>query len=116
GIPALAVSEIEPNHSGHMFESVLNAVMDPDQYRGLFNGSTSWDDAAVTEALEILNRVYDYANEDYLATSSADLWDRFIADESPAMVINGDWAHGVFMSKGFSNYRWTPSPGTDGKF
>jgi glucose/mannose transport system substrate-binding protein len=116
GIPALMAAELEPNHAGHMFESVLNAVLDPDQYRGLFNGSTSWEDPGVTEALEILNRAYDYANPDYLSTSPVDQWDRYVADDGPAMIINGDWAHGVFISKEFSSYHWTPSPGTSGKY
>jgi glucose/mannose transport system substrate-binding protein len=116
GVPALAASESEPNHSGHMFESVLNAVMEPDQYRGLFNGSTAWGDLAVTEALEILNRAYEYANEDYLTTAPSEIWDRFTAGNGPAMHINGDWAHGALVAKGFTNYRWTPSPGTEGTF
>jgi glucose/mannose transport system substrate-binding protein len=116
GIPALAVAENEPNFSGHVFECVLNAVLDPDQYRGLFNGATAWDDPGVTEALEILNRAYDYANPDYLSTSWGDINDRFVADDGPAMMIMGDWTHGVLMSKAFTNYRWSASPGTEGKF
>jgi glucose/mannose transport system substrate-binding protein len=39
-----------------------------------------------------------------------------MADDGPAGVIFGDWAHGVFKSKGFTNYHWTPTPGTEGKF
>ena len=116
GIPALAVAENEPNFSGHVFECILNAVMDPDEYRGLFNGSTSWDSPGVTEALEILNRAYDYANEDYLSTSWGDINDRYVADTGPAMMIMGDWTHGVLKSKGFETYGWAPAPGTEGKF
>jgi glucose/mannose transport system substrate-binding protein len=116
GRAALAVAENEPNFSGHVFENVLNAVLDPDQYRGLFTGATAWDDPGVTEALEILNRAYDYANEDYLSTSWGDINDRFVADDGPAMMIMGDWTHGVLKSKGFTNYHWAPAPGTTGKF
>lgn len=116
GITPLAVAENEPNFSGHVFECVLNAVMDPDQYRGLFNGSTGWDDPAVTEALEILNRAYDYANPDYLSTAWGDINDRYVADDGPAMMIMGDWTHGVLKSKGFTTYGWAPAPGTAGKF
>lgn len=116
GIPALAVAENEPNFSGHVFENVLNATMDPDAYRGLFDGSVGWDDERVTQALEILNRAYDYANPDYLSTSWGDINDRFVADDAPAMMIMGDWTHGVLMSKGFTDYRWAPAPGTEGKF
>lgn len=116
GIPALAIAENEPNFCGHVFECVLNAVLDPDQYRGLFTGATGWDDAGVTEALEILNRTFDYANEDYLSTSWGDINDRFVADDGPAMMIMGDWTHGVLKSKGFETYRWAPAPDTAGKF
>jgi glucose/mannose transport system substrate-binding protein len=116
GITPLAVAENEPNFSGHVFECVLNAVMAPDQYRGLFNGSTGWDDPAVTEALEILNRAYDYANPDYLSTAWGDINDRYVADDGPAMMIMGDWTHGVLKSKGFTTYGWAPAPGTAGKF
>jgi glucose/mannose transport system substrate-binding protein len=116
GIPALAVAENEPNFSGHVFENILTATLDPDAYRGLFDGSTSWDDERVTAALETLNRAYDYANPDYLSTSWGDINDRFVADDGPAMMIMGDWTHGVLMSKGFTDYYWAPAPDTTGLF
>jgi glucose/mannose transport system substrate-binding protein len=116
GIPALAVAENEPNFSGHVFENVLNATMDADAYRGLFDGSVGWDDERVTQALEILNKAYDYANPDYLSTSWGDINDRFVVDDGPAMMIMGDWTHGVLKSKGFTDYRWAPAPDTTGKF
>ena len=116
GIPALAVAENEPIFSGHVFETILTAVMDPDAYRGLFDGSVGWDDERVTKALQILNRAYDYANPDYLSTSWGDINDRYVADDGPAMMIMGDWTHGVLKSKGFKTYHWAPSPDTAGKF
>jgi len=116
GVPALAIAENEPNFSGHVFECVLNAVMSPEQYRGLFDGSVGWDDAQVTEALEILNKAYDYANPDFLSTSWGDINDRYVADDGPAMMIMGDWTHGVLKSKGFTTYHWAAAPGTEGKF
>jgi glucose/mannose transport system substrate-binding protein len=116
GIPALAVAENEPNFSGHVFENILITQLDQAGYLGLFNGSTSWEDERVTKALEILNQAFDYANEDYLSTSWADINDRFVADDGPAMMIMGDWTHGVLMSKGFTDYRWAPAPDTTGIF
>ncbi|MBI3960805.1 MAG: carbohydrate ABC transporter substrate-binding protein [Chloroflexi bacterium] len=116
GVPALAIAESEPNFSGHVFENVLNAVMTPEAYRGLFDGSVGWDDAQVTQALEILNKAYDYANPDYLSTSWGDINDRYVADDGPATMIMGDWTHGVLKSKGFTNYHWAAAPGTEGKF
>jgi len=116
GIPALAVAENEPNFSGHVFENVLVATLGPEAYRGLFDGTTSWDDERVTQALELLNRAYDYANPDYLSTAWGDITDRFVADDAPAMMIMGDWTHGLLKSKGFEDYHWAPAPGTDGIF
>jgi len=116
GIPALAVAENEPNFSGHVFETILVSVLDPESYRGLFDGSTSWDDERVTQALEILNQAYDYANPDYLSTSWGDINDRFVADDGPAMMIMGDWTHGVLKSKGFTDYTWASVPDTENLF
>jgi glucose/mannose transport system substrate-binding protein len=116
GIPALAVAENEPNFSGHVFESILVAKFGPEAYRGLFDGSIGWDDARVTQALETLNKAYDYANQDYLSTSWGDINDRYVADDGPAMMIMGDWTHGVLKSKGFTNYHWAPAPDTEGIF
>lgn len=116
GINALAVAENEPNFSGHVFECILAGTMDPATYRGLFDGSVAWSDPGVTTALEILNKAYDYANPDYLSTSWGDINDRYVADDGPAMMIMGDWTHGVLMSKGFTNYSWAPAPDTEGIF
>jgi glucose/mannose transport system substrate-binding protein len=115
GIPALAVAENEPNFSGHVFETILASTMG-DAYGGLFDGTVGWDDPRVTEALEILNKAFDYANPDYLSTSWGDINDRFVADDGPAMMIMGDWTHGVMKSKGFTDYHWAASPDTEGLF
>lgn len=118
GIPAFAMAEQggAGGFSGHVFENILVSVMGPEKYRGLFDGTTGWDDPDVTASLEILNRVYDYANPDFPSTSWGDINDRFISDDGPAMMVMGDWTHGVLMSKGFDDYRWAPAPGTEGLF
>ena len=118
GIPALAIGEqgAAGGFSGHIFENILVSVMGPEKYRGLFDGSTGWDDADVTKSLEILNRAYDYANPDFANTSWGDINDRFVSDDGPAMMIMGDWTHGVLMSLGFKDYHWTVAPGTQGLF
>ena len=103
GIPSLAIAEQGSGggFAGHVLENILVSVLGPEKYRGLFDGSTGWDDAGVTESLEILNKIYDYANPDYASTSWGDINDRFVADDGPAMMVMGDWTHGVLMSKGF---------------
>jgi glucose/mannose transport system substrate-binding protein len=118
GIPAIAIAEQGSGGGflGHDLESILVSVLGPEKYRGLFDGSTGWDDPGVTQSLEILNRMLGYANEDYLSTSWGDINDRFVSDDGPAMMIMGDWTHGVLMSKGFKDYHWTTAPGTEGIF
>ncbi len=118
GIPAIAIAEQGNGggFSGHVFENILVSVMGAEKYNGLFDGSTGWDDPDVTESLEIMNRLYDYANQDYLSTSWGDINDRFVADDGPAMMVMGDWTHGVMLSKGFEDYHWTTSPGTEGLY
>ena len=118
GIPAIAIAEQGNGggFSGHVFENILVSVMGPEKYGGLFDGTTGWDDPDVTASLEIMNKLYDYANPDYLSTSWGDINDRFVSDDGPAMMIMGDWTQGVLMSKGFEDYHWAPAPGTDGIF
>lgn len=118
GIPAIALAEQDAGggFSGHVLENILVSVLGPDKYKGLFDGTTGWDDPGVTKALEILDKLYGYANPDYLSTDWGSINDRFVADDGPAMMIMGDWTHGVLMSKGFKDYHWAPAPGTAGFF
>lgn len=118
GIPAMAIAEQGGGGGfcGHVLENILVSVMGPAKYRGLFDGSTAWDDEVVTKSLEIMDRILDYANRDYLSTSWGDINDRFVSDDGPAMMVMGDWTHGVLMSKGFKDYHWTTAPGTAGLF
>ena len=117
GIPAIGIAGAGGGGgSGHQLESILLAVLGPDDYRGLFDGSVTWDDARVTEALTILDRLSDYAQPDYLSHIGGDVNDIYISDDGPAMLISGDWTHGFLKSKEFTDYMWAPSPGTAGNF
>lgn len=116
GIPAIAIAGADGNFNGHVLETILIATMGPDDWRGLFNGSITWDDERVTQGLEILNKLWDYTLPDYLSITWGDINDRFVGDEGPAMMIMGDWTHGVLKSMGFADYKWAASPGTDGVF
>lgn len=118
GIPAIAIAEQDANggFSGHMFENIMLSVMGGDKYKGLFDGTTKWDDPDVTKSLEIMNRIYGYANPDYLSTAWGDINDRFVSDDGPAMMLMGDWTHGVLMSKGFTDYKFIAAPGTHDYF
>lgn len=116
GIPAIAIAGADGSFNGHVLETILVATLGPDDYRGLFDGSVSWEDERVTEAIEILNNAFDYASPDFLSITWGDINDRFVSDDGPAMMIMGDWTHGVLKAKEFEDYMWAPSPGTDGMF
>ena len=116
GITPLGIGDVNQTQSGHNFESILLSVLGPDAYRGLFDGSVGWDDARVTEALEILNKTYDYANEDRFSVTNGDLTSEFPSDEGVAMIISGDWTHGQLKAMGYSGHSWAPVPGTAGIF
>lgn len=114
GIPAIAVPGGGGGGVPQILECILVSVMGPDGWRGLFDGSIGWDDERVTQSLEILNRTWDYAQPDYLSHVGGDVNEIYISDDGPAMMFNGDWMHGYFKSKGFTDYKWAPTPGTNG--
>jgi glucose/mannose transport system substrate-binding protein len=116
GMVALGIGDANQTQSGHNFESILLAVLGPDDYRGLFDGSISWDDARITEALEIMNRTFDTANPDRLSVVPGDVASAFPNDDGAAMIISGDWTHGQLKAIGFDGYHWAAAPGTDGIF
>jgi len=100
---------------GHLFESVLLGTLGADGYRGLWTGATPWTDPGVAQALENFKRMVDYANSDHPALS----WDgaaAYIIEGKGAMYIMGDWANGEFTKYEFTDYGWTPPPGTKGVF
>jgi len=99
--------------SGHVFETMLMATFDPDSYRGLFTGKTSWEDERVTEALEIFKRALDYSNPDYASVGWGDINDLMVSGRV-AVIIQGDWTPGVLWSKDFHDFGWVASPGTTG--
>ncbi len=112
GIPGISLSG--SNGNGHTMESILLSVYGADGWPGLFDGTISWSDEGVTKALEIMNRLYDYAQPDFLSQSGVDVNDNMLNDDGPLLMISGDWLHGYFKSKEFTDYKWAASPGTDG--
>jgi glucose/mannose transport system substrate-binding protein len=115
GIGALAVAGADPNFSAHVFENILVATLGPEKYLGLFNGQTAWDDAGVREAMEILLRSHEYAQQDYQSVAWGDINEVMTSGKASTMIM-GDWTHGLFKSAGFADYGWAPAPGTDGIF
>lgn len=74
----------------HLLECVLAGVLGADAYRGLWTGTTAWDDSKVIEALGIFVKILGYVN-----TYFNDLyWHEAVNDVTQgraAMIIMGDW-------------------------
>lgn len=118
GVPALAIGSREQWEVTHLFESLLAAVGGPDLYVELFNGEHSWTHPAVIEALEVLDQMLDYVNEDHAALT----WDQatgHVLNGRAAMTVMGDWAKGYFVANDAEanvDYGALPTPGTEGIF
>jgi glucose/mannose transport system substrate-binding protein len=115
GVPALAIGESNPGHAAHNFETILQAVFGPNDYKGLWTGATSWTDPRLTDALNTFNRMLDYVNPDYLSVAGADITDYIIAGKAASM-INGDWTNGYFKSKKFTSFSYLPTPSGSGVY
>jgi glucose/mannose transport system substrate-binding protein len=111
----MAMGTKEGFEAPHVFETVLIGTLGADGYRGLWTGETAWTDAGVAEALETFQTMMTYANEDHAGLTWSEAA-QYLVDGRAAMQIMGDWEAGFFASKGFADYGWAPSPGTDGVF
>jgi glucose/mannose transport system substrate-binding protein len=115
GIPALAIGEAAPGHAAHNFETILQAVFGPNDYKGLWTGATSWSDSRLTDAFNTFNHMLDYVNPDYLSVDGGDITDYIIAGKAASM-INGDWTNGYFKSKKFTSFSYLPTPNGSGVY
>lgn len=114
GLPAIALAGAGGGGNGHTMESVILSVYGAEDWPKLFDGTLDWSGERMTQALEIMNRLYDYAQPDYLSQSGVQVNDVMMNDDGPLLMISGDWLHGYFKSKEFTDYSWAPSPGTAG--
>ena len=102
----------------HLFENVLLADLGPDDYAGLFDGSTPWDSEGVQTAVDHMTQLLAFANN----ASSGDDWvapTDMVIDGTAAYNVMGDWAVGQFNSRDQvdgEDYVYFPVPGTDGVF
>jgi glucose/mannose transport system substrate-binding protein len=104
---------------GHLFESVLLATFGPEDYLRLFHaGSDLWDDPRISIAIETLQKMLSYANDDHLEISWV-VAAQEVLDGGAGMMVMGDWAAGYFKNQGAQpqqDYGWTAAPGTNGTF
>ncbi len=104
----------------HLFETILLGSMTPEQYNGLWDGTTAWSDPVVTKALENYEKVLSYTNPDAASLTWQDASAMLFDDAGTgAFHVNGDWAEGYFRELGkepLVDYGWAPVPGTGGTF
>jgi glucose/mannose transport system substrate-binding protein len=104
----------------HLFETILLGSMTPEQYNGLWDGTTAWSDPVVTKALENYDKVLSYTNPDAASLTWQDASAMLFDDAGTgAFHVNGDWAEGYFRELGkepLVDYGWAPVPGTGGTF
>src|SRR5688572_6386908 len=72
GITPLALGDNGAWAAAHLFETILIGTLGADKYNGLWDGTTDWKGAEVTQALENYKMMLGYINSDHAALS----WDR----------------------------------------
>jgi glucose/mannose transport system substrate-binding protein len=115
GIVPVTMGTKDGWEAAHVFEGMLAATLGAEDYRGLWTGEVPWTDPRVTEALEYFKKMMTYVNEDNAALT----WDgagEYMLQNKAAMMIMGDWAAGWFASKGYSDFGWAATPGSNGIF
>ncbi|MFT4230219.1 MAG: ABC transporter substrate-binding protein [Microbacterium sp.] len=101
-----------------LFETVLIADLGADGYSGLWDGTTAWDDAGVTKAIEHYGALLGYVNSDFAGLD----WDaatQILIDGAAGYNVMGDWAEAAFQQTGWTygqEYTTWASAGTDGIF
>lgn len=117
-VPALCLGDKDKWEAAHLFEDVLLGTVGADTYRALFAGEASFDDPKVTQALETLDRMLEFVNQDHAAHDWAGAA-QLLVDGKCATMVMGDWAEGFFLAKGWkpnADFLFAPSPNTGGIF
>lgn len=116
GIPALALGSKDAFSAPHVLECLLAATLGPDDYSGLWAGTTPWDADGVTRAIESFAKMLDYVNEDHPALT----WDgamEKILEGTAGFTIMGDWAYGnSVLAEKTDDTGYMAAPGSEASF
>ncbi|MCF4122627.1 ABC transporter substrate-binding protein [Antribacter sp. KLBMP9083] len=102
----------------HLLETVLLASLGPDAYQGLWDGSTDWEGAEVTTALEDFEKLMSYTNTDRDGLDWPEAT-QLVIDGGAAFNVMGDWAVAAFEEQDKAlntDFTVFPVPGSDGVF
>ncbi len=102
----------------HLLETVLLSTLGPDAYQGLWDGSTDWQGAEVTTALENFQKLMGYTNTDRDGLDWPEAT-QMVIDGGAAFNVMGDWAVAAFEEQDKAlntDFTVFPVPGSDGVF
>lgn len=102
----------------NLLETVLLADLGAEGYNGLWDGSTDWEGAEVTAALEDFEKLMSYTNTDRDGLDWPEAT-QMVIDGNAAFNVMGDWAVAAFEEQGKTlgtDFTAFPVPGTDGVF
>lgn len=102
----------------HLLETVLLASLGADAYSGLWDGSTDWEGAEVTAALENFETLMGFTNDDRDGLDWPEAT-QMVIDGGAAFNVMGDWAVAAFEEQDKAlgtDFTAAPVPGTDGTF
>lgn len=102
----------------HLLETILLSSLGPDAYTGLWDGTTDWNGADVTAALENFEQAMSYTNSDRDSLDWPEAT-QMVIDGNAAFNVMGDWAVAAFEEQGKelgTDFTAAPVPGTDGVF
>ncbi|MFD6140426.1 ABC transporter substrate-binding protein [Promicromonospora sp. NPDC060271] len=102
----------------HLLETVLLASLGADAYSGLWDGSTDWEGAEVTAALENFETLMGFTNDDRDGLDWPEAT-QMVIDGGAAFNVMGDWAVAAFEEQDKTlgtDFTAAPVPGTDGTF
>ncbi|MFD2795102.1 ABC transporter substrate-binding protein [Promicromonospora vindobonensis] len=102
----------------HLLETVLLASLGAEAYTGLWDGSTDWEGAEVTSALEDFETLMGFTNDDRDGLDWPEAT-QMVIDGGAAFNVMGDWAVAAFEEQDKelgTDFTAAPVPGTDGTF
>lgn len=102
-----------------LFENILLSSLGAEGYSGLWDGSTDWKGAEVTDAIKAYEKALSYTNTDRDSLSDWAPATQLVQDGAAAYNVMGDWAEAKFAQDGDKpgvDYVYFPTPGTAGTF
>ena len=106
-----------------LLETTLLGDLGVEKFNGLFDGSTKWDGADVTAALNDYKTLVGFSNADRETMDWDAALSKYLLPNDPATAtagyqIMGDWVPGQILSLKMpeSSYTYWPAPGTEGVY